>query len=84
LNLAARGQIEMTKVARHWDDITRIAASVYSGEVSAANVMRILQRGGNPTQLGDALAHVGRIFKILHWTAQTDGPQPLAPFSDEC
>lgn len=31
-----------------------------------------LQRGGNPTQLGDALAHFGRIFKTLHVLAYVD------------
>jgi TnpA family transposase len=34
--------------------------------------MRMLQRGGNPTQLGDALAHFGRIFKTLHVLTYVD------------
>jgi hypothetical protein len=43
------------------EEVLRIhAASVHAGEVAASEVMRILQRGGNPTQLGDALAHFGR------------------------
>jgi TnpA family transposase len=37
--------------------------------------MRILQRGGNPTQLGDALAHFGRIFKTLHVLSYVDREQ---------
>jgi hypothetical protein len=32
----------------------------------------MLQRGGNPTQLGDALAHFGRIFKTLHVLTYVD------------
>jgi len=45
---------------------------VHSGAISASDVMRMLQRGGNPTQLGDALAHFGRIFKTLHVLAYVD------------
>jgi TnpA family transposase len=72
LTAAARGKIDLTKVKRHWSDILRLAASVHSGEVSASDVMRILQRGGNPTQLGDALAHFGRAFKTLHVLSYVD------------
>jgi len=50
----------------------RVVASVHSGQISASDVMRILQHGGNPTQLGDALAHFGRIFKTLHVLAYVD------------
>jgi TnpA family transposase len=72
LDAAARGRIDLSKVERHWPDILRLVASVHSGEVSASDVMRILQRGGNPTQLGDALAHFGRIFKTLHVLSYVD------------
>jgi len=72
LDAAARGKIDLSKVERHWPDILRLVASVHSGEVSASDVMRILQRGGNPTQLGDALAHFGRIFKTLHVLSYVD------------
>jgi TnpA family transposase len=34
--------------------------------------MRMLQHGGNPTQLGIALAHFGRIFKTLHVLSYVD------------
>ena len=72
VDAAARGTIDLAKVERHWPDITRIVASVHAGEVSASDVMRILQRGGNPTQLGDALAHFGRIFKTMHVLSYVD------------
>ncbi len=32
----------------------------------------MLQHGGNPTQLGEALAHYGRIFKTLHVLSYVD------------
>ena len=72
LDAAARGRVDLARVKRHWPDLVRVAASVHAGEVSASDVMRMLQHGGNPTQLGDALAHFGRIFKTLHVLAYVD------------
>jgi TnpA family transposase len=37
-------------------------------------VIRILQRDGRPTQLGDAMAFYGRIFKTLHVLTFADDP----------
>ena len=48
LDTASRNLIDLEKIKRHWSDILRIAASVHAGEVAASEVMRILQRGGNP------------------------------------
>ena len=72
VDCAARGMLDVTKVKRHWRDIIRVVASVHAGEVSASGVMRVLQRGGNPTQLGDALAQFGRILKTLHVLSYVD------------
>ncbi len=72
LDQAARGKIDLSRVKRHWPDIVRVVASVHSGQISASDAMRMLQRGGNPTQLGDALAHFGRIFKTLHVLTYVD------------
>jgi TnpA family transposase len=44
----------------------RIAVSIHSGEVSAHEVTRVISRDGQPTALGQAIAHFGRIFKTLH------------------
>jgi TnpA family transposase len=44
----------------------RIAVSIHSGEVSAHEVTRMISRDGQPTALGQAIAHFGRIFKTLH------------------
>ncbi|WP_433445004.1 Tn3 family transposase [Nonomuraea sp. CA-141351] len=35
-------------------------------EIRAYDAMRMIQRDGNPTPLGEAIAHYGRIFKTLH------------------
>jgi TnpA family transposase len=69
LNTAARGKIDLAKVARHWPDILRVVGSIYTGAVRAYDVTRMLQRDGHPTPLGDAIASYGRIYKSLHLLA---------------
>lgn len=75
LDKAARGRIDVGKIRRHWPDILRVVASVHTREVSAHDVIRVLQRDGRPTDLGEALAHCGRIFKTLHDLTFVDDPQ---------
>lgn len=66
LHQAARGRIDVERIALHWEDMCRIAVSIHSGEVSAHEVTRMISRDGQPTRLGQAIAHFGRIFKTLH------------------
>ncbi|GIF09784.1 Tn3 family transposase [Actinoplanes siamensis] len=70
--LADGGRIDLARVRQHWPDILRLVASAHSGAVSACDAMRMLQHGGNPTQLGQALAHFGRIFKTRHVLSYVD------------
>lgn len=65
-NTAARGQINIEKIRRHWPDMIRVVASIHAGTVRAHDVIRMLLRDGNRTALGDAIAHYGRIHKTLH------------------
>ena len=66
LNTAARGRLDLERIHRHWPDILRVIASIYTGAVRAYDVTRVLQRDGNPTPLGEAIQIYGRIFKSLH------------------
>jgi len=66
LNKAARGKIDLTRIDRHWPDIQRLVVSIHTGAIPAQDALRILAPGGSPTQLGDAFAQYGRIFKTLH------------------
>ena len=50
----------------------RVVASIHTGAVPAYDILRVLAPGGTPTQLGDALAHYGRIFKTLHVLSYVD------------
>ncbi|WP_399342856.1 Tn3 family transposase [Umezawaea sp. Da 62-37] len=53
---AARGRVDLTRAAQHWEDILRIVASIHTGAVRAHDVIRMLSRDGHPTQLGEAIA----------------------------
>jgi TnpA family transposase len=72
LNTVARGRIDLARVRRHWADILRVVGSVFTGAVRAYDVVRMLQRDGHPTPLGEAIASYGRIFKSLHILAYVD------------
>ena len=72
LATAARGRIDLGRVRTHWPDLLRLAGSIHTGAVSAHDVLRMLAHGGNPTQLGEAPAHYGRIFKTLHVLSYVD------------
>lgn len=58
LNPSARGRIDLGWIEAHWPDILRVVASVHTGTVTAHDVIRVLSRGGNLTQLGEAIAPV--------------------------
>ena len=66
LNTFARGKLDLGKVRRHWGEILRLIATIYTSTVSASDLVRALQRGGHPTALGEAIATYGRIRKTFH------------------
>jgi TnpA family transposase len=53
-------------MARHWDDLLRLAGSLKLGLVQATSMMRTLQVGDCPTRLAQAVAEFGRIDKTRH------------------
>ena len=74
LDKTARGLVDLDKIRRNWPDILRVIASVHTREISAHDVIRILQHDGRLTQLGEAIAGYGRIFKTLHVLTFVDDP----------
>lgn len=72
LNPVARGRIDLARLHAHWPDILRVVASIHTGTVAAHDVIRVLARGGNLTQLGEAIASYGRIAKTRHVLASVD------------
>src|SRR6202023_3407888 len=43
LNTFARGKLDIGKVRRHWNEILRLIATIYTSKVSASDVVRALQ-----------------------------------------
>ncbi|MEV0402530.1 Tn3 family transposase [Actinoallomurus sp. NPDC050550] len=70
----SRAEIDLQRITRHWEDILRVIASIHTGTVRAHEVIRMLSRDGNPTPLGEAIAHYGRIHKTLHVLRMADEP----------
>lgn len=59
LNQAARGRIDLGRIAGHWTDMCRIAVSIHSGEVSAHEVTRMISREA----------------RLNHWDGEMQGLQ---------
>ena len=72
LNQLARGRLNLDRVRAWWPEILRLVGSMYTGRVSPYDVVRMLQRDGHPTALGEAINTYGRIFKSLHVLAVID------------
>jgi TnpA family transposase len=72
LNTAARGRLDTERCSQHWPEMLRLVGSIHLGEVSAYDAMRLLQREGAFTPLGQAFAMYGRVFKSLHLLAYID------------
>jgi len=68
----ARHRIKTDLIARHWDDLLRVAGSLQRGTVSASEVMRTLQSGGRHSTLGRAIAEYGRIAKSAYLLSYLD------------
>lgn len=66
LNAVSRNLLKRQRIVPHWDDMLRLAGSLLEGRVPAANIMRTLQVGEQPTGLALAIAEFGRIDKTLH------------------
>src|SRR5260370_685920 len=69
LSTFARGRIDLAPLRANWPDILRVVVSIYTGEVRAYDVVRMLQRDGHPTALREAIAMYGRIPNTLHLCA---------------
>ena len=72
LNSISANQLNLKRIAPHWDDMLRLAGSLKLGRVSAVGIMRTLQIGDKPTRLAQAIAEFGRIDKTLHTLTYLD------------
>lgn len=72
LNTISAHTIRLQKITPYWDDMLRLVCSLKLGRVPATDIMRILQRGDQPTRLAQAIAEFGRIDKTLHTLTYID------------
>lgn len=66
LNEIARGRIKTERIARHWDDMLRVAGSLRLGTVRASELVRSLLRSDRPSGLAQGIIEAGRINKTIY------------------
>lgn len=72
LNALARHRVDTGLIARHWEDLLRLAGSLKLGHVHPHAAMRMLQVKDRPTALARALSELGRVIKTLHLLGYID------------
>jgi len=72
LNALARHRIDTKLIARHWEDLLRLAGSLKLGHLHPDAAMRTLQVKDRPTALARALSELGRMIKTLHLLGYID------------
>lgn len=75
LNHASRHRVNAARIAQQWPDLLRLAGSLKRGTVRALDVMRVLmsrKNDGGLSDLGKAVAELGRVAKTLHLLAMLD------------
>jgi TnpA family transposase len=72
LNALARHRVDTGLVARHWEDLLRLAGSLKLGHVHPHAAVRMLQVRDRPTALARALGELGRVIKSLHLLGYID------------
>ena len=65
LNGLARHRVRADLIARHWDDLLRVAASLKRGHVTASLLIGKLQATPRQNALARALREYGRVVKTL-------------------
>jgi TnpA family transposase len=66
LNAVSRHHISAERMARHWEDMLRVAGSLKLSTITAPELVRSLLKGDRPSGLTKAIADLGRIPKTIH------------------
>lgn len=72
LNNLAVGDLNTRRIIGQWADMLRVTASLHTGIINSSDLIRMLNRDGNPTALGAAFADYGRAAKSLHILSMTE------------
>ena len=72
LNGLSKHQINIERIARHWDDILRVAGSLKLGTIGPPELVRSLLKSDRPSSLTKAIGDLGRIPKTIHLLTYLD------------
>ena len=64
-NKVATNRVRRQLIQEHWPDICRVAGTLHTRAATASDLVRVLQRSGQPTTLGRAIAELGRIVQTI-------------------
>ncbi len=64
-NHVATNRIRRQRIEDQWSDICRVAGTLHTRAATASDLIRVLQRAGQPTTLGRAIAELGRIVQTI-------------------
>ena len=68
----SKHQINIERIARHWEDILRVAGSLKLGTIGAPELVRSLLKSDRPSSLTKAIGDLGRIPKTIHLLTYLD------------
>ncbi|MGB5835009.1 MAG: Tn3 family transposase [Thiohalocapsa sp.] len=66
LNAVSRHHANAERIARHWEDMLRVAGSLKLSTITAPELVRSLLKSDRPSGLTKAIADLGRIPKTIH------------------
>lgn len=72
LHKVARHHINVARIVDNWDDVLRVAGSLKLGQISASELMKMLQAGKGSSTLAKAIAEIGRIAKTMYLLTYID------------
>jgi hypothetical protein len=76
-NKVATNRVRCQLIEDHWPDICRVAGTLHTRAATASDLVRVLQRSGQPTTLGRAIAELGSLRGPLAEPAGNGRPVPL-------
>lgn len=74
LNDLAKNKLRENLIHKYRDDMLRVSASLKFGNVTALNLVQMLQHSGKQTMLGRAIGEFGRVFKTIYQLTYIDDP----------
>lgn len=72
LNGVARHHIDQALIAENWDDLLRVAGSLYLGTIGAVAYVRSLQGSGRSATIARALTELGQAVKTVYLLSYVD------------